>query len=433
MEPTRKTDTFPVMGMHCAACAHNVERMLLGVDGVAAATVNLAAATVAVDYDPARATPEAMKAAVGRAGFGLITEDPDTAERQKAEAERRYRRSLSRRCMVAWCFTAPLMAVMLLAHTAWTGWLALALTLPLLVYSTLPFFTAAVRAARAGQTNMDTLVAVSTGIAFLFSLAGTLLPDVWTARGLTPPCYYEATAMITAFVLTGKVMEERAKHRTGEAIRALMGLQPRTARVVLPDGTEGTYVLDPGTYYFALGNGAHEALNNVLLAQGECAPAATEAALRAARDLGLYTVYNPAPARPVPDDLWTSIDLVCLNETECQIVCGVLPSDDKTCLEAARLLRAQGAGAVVITLGAAGSFGLGLDGAVLRIPAAQAPAVVDTTGAGDTYIGALVAGRVRGLSLEESMRWGAAASALTVSRLGAQQSIPTAAEVEASR
>lgn len=238
MEPNRKTDTFPVMGMHCAACAHNVERMLLGVDGVAAATVNLAAATVAVDYDPARATPEQMKAAVGRAGFGLITEDPDTAERQKAEAERRYRRSLSRRCVVAWCFTAPLMAVMLLAHTAWTSWLALALTLPVLVYSTWPFFTAAVRAARAGQTNMDTLVAVSTGIAFLFSLAGTLLPDVWTARGLTPPCYYEATAMITAFVLTGKVMEERAKHHTGEAIRALMGLQPRTARVVLPDGTE---------------------------------------------------------------------------------------------------------------------------------------------------------------------------------------------------
>ena len=114
-------------------------------------------------------------------------------------------------------------------------------------------------------------------------------------------------------------------------------------------------------------------------------------------------------------------------------MCGVLPVDDATCLEAARLLRGRGAGAVVITLGSAGSFGLGSDGAALRVPAAQAPAVVDTTGAGDTYIGALVAGRVRGLSLEESMRWGSAASAIAVSRLGAQQAIPTAAEVEAFR
>lgn len=172
---------------------------------------------------------------------------------------------------------------------------------------------------------------------------------------------------------------------------------------------------------------------DVFLTQGECGPAATEAALRSAHDLGLYTVYNPAPARPAPDDLWPSVDLVCLNETECQIICGVLPTDDETCLEAARLLRAKGAGVVVITLGAAGSFGLGADGAVLRVPAARAPEVVDTTGAGDTFIGALVAGRVRGLSLEEAMRWGAAASALTVSRLGAQQSIPTAEEVEAAR
>lgn len=171
---------------------------------------------------------------------------------------------------------------------------------------------------------------------------------------------------------------------------------------------------------------------DVFLTQGECDPAATEAALRAAHDLGLYTVYNPAPARPAPDDLWASVDLVCLNETECQIVCGVLPSDDETCLEAAQLLRAKGAGAVAITLGAEGSFGLGADGVALRISAARPPEVVDTTGAGDTFIGGLVAGRLRGLSLEDSMVWGAAAAALTVSRLGAQQSIPTAEEVEAA-
>ncbi len=238
MIPPLKTDTYPVVGMHCAACAHNVERMLLGVDGVTEAHVNLAAATVAVSYDPGRATAEQMRTAVGKAGFGLITESPDAAERKQAEAERRYRRSLARRCAVAWAMTVPLMAVMFIAEGVWMRWATLVLSLPVVAYSTRPFLTAAWRAARNGQTNMDTLVAVSTTIAFLFSLAGTLLPDVWTSRGMTPPCYYEAAAMITAFVLTGKLMEEHAKHRTGEAIRSLMGLQPRTARVVMADGSE---------------------------------------------------------------------------------------------------------------------------------------------------------------------------------------------------
>lgn len=171
---------------------------------------------------------------------------------------------------------------------------------------------------------------------------------------------------------------------------------------------------------------------DVFVTQGECDPATTEAALREAHELGLYTVYNPAPARPAPDDLWPCVDLVCLNETECQVMCGVLPVDDVTCLAAAGRLRELGAGCVVITLGAAGSFGLGADAAPSRVPAAPAT-VVDTTAAGDTFIGALVAGAVRGMTLEESMRWGAAAAAIAVSRLGAQPSIPTAEEVEAAR
>ena len=170
---------------------------------------------------------------------------------------------------------------------------------------------------------------------------------------------------------------------------------------------------------------------DIFVTQGECDPAATEAALRAAHEQGLYTIYNPAPARPASDDLWPCVDLVCLNETECQIMCGVLPVDDTTCLAAARRLRELGAGTAVITLGAAGSFGLGPDGEPVRVPATPAN-VVDTTAAGDTFIGALAAGRARGFSLAESMEWGAQASTLTVGRLGAQPSIPTAAEVEAA-
>ena len=233
-----------------------------------------------------------------------------------------------------------------------------------------------------------------------------------------------------------------------ELIRGLEGSGTDVVLVRrLPDVTTGVAVIlrTGGENRIVLHAGANHALaatdvaadlrrigekNDVLVTQGECDPTATESALRVAHELGLYTIFNPAPARPVPDDLWSCVDLVCLNETECQIMCGVLPKDDATCHTAARRLRELGAGAVVITLGASGAFGLGADGTPLRVPAAPAT-VVDTTGAGDTFIGALAAGRVRGLSLAESMSWGALAAALAVSRLGAQPSIPTAKEVEA--
>lgn len=169
---------------------------------------------------------------------------------------------------------------------------------------------------------------------------------------------------------------------------------------------------------------------DVFLTQGECDPDATAAALHEAHGLGLYTVFNTAPASPVPDEVWPDVDLVCLNETECEVMCGILPSDDGACRAAAARLRELGAGTVVITLGSQGSFGVGPDGEEVRVPAVPTQAV-DTTGAGDTFIGALVAGRARGLSLEESMRRGSAASSISVSRLGAQQAIPTVEEVEA--
>lgn len=216
----------------------------------------------------------------------------------------------------------------------------------------------------------------------------------------------------------------------------------------LPDAATGVAVIlrTAGENRIVLSAGANHALaaddvvsdlrrigqrGDVFVTQGECDPAATEAALRAARELGMRVLYNPAPARPVPDDLWACVDLVCLNETECKLICGVLPTDDETCHAAADWLRGRGAGAVVITLGAAGSFAVGPDGTELRVPARETH-VADTTAAGDTLVGALAAGSARSLSLEEALRWGTAAAAITVSRIGAQPSIPTAAEVEAA-
>lgn len=170
-------------------------------------------------------------------------------------------------------------------------------------------------------------------------------------------------------------------------------------------------------------------LGDVFVVQGECDLATTAEALRLAHDLGCFTVLNTAPAWDVPRGAWQHVDLACMNETECELVCGILPSDDKSCQAAAELLRSWGAGSVVITLGSSGAAAVDDDGAFIRVPAAVAPQVVDTTAAGDTFVGALAAGRARGFSLAKSMRWGAAVSAVTVSRLGAQPSIPTADEV----
>lgn len=171
------------------------------------------------------------------------------------------------------------------------------------------------------------------------------------------------------------------------------------------------------------------AAGGVFIAQGECDLAATAGALACAHELGFYTVFNPAPACDLPAGAWPAVDLVCPNETECQMLTGILPTDDASCVAALNALLDKGAGAAVITLGGAGSVTLGDDGELLRMPALSST-VVDTTAAGDTFIGALAAARLEGLPLFECMAAGARASAVTVSRLGAQQSIPTRAEVE---
>lgn len=200
-------------------------------------------------------------------------------------------------------------------------------------------------------------------------------------------------------------------------------------RIVLSAGAN--HLLGPGDVARALREAAEP--GDVLLVQGECDEAATLAALREARALGMFTVYNPAPARPMPDAAWADVDLVCLNETECELMCGVRPDGERGCELAAARLRELGAGSVAITLGSAGSVGFDAadPGTAVRVPAARAE-VVDTTAAGDTYIGALAAGRAAGMPLAEAMAWGSAAAALTVGRLGAQQAIPTADEVEAT-
>ena len=230
--------TIPVLEMSCAVCAANVESTVRALEGVRAANVNFAAGTLQVEYDPAVITPAVMQQAVQAAGYDLIVEEENVAERQEQEQRKHYR-SLLRRTIVAWGLCVPLMLCgMVWMHEAWSPWVQLVLTLPVLLFSGRSFYLTGWRQARHGKANMDTLVALSTSIAFLFSLFNTLCPQVWSERGLEPHVYYEAASMIVAFVLLGKTLEERAKGSTSSAIRKLMGLQPNTARLVEADGTE---------------------------------------------------------------------------------------------------------------------------------------------------------------------------------------------------
>lgn len=167
---------------------------------------------------------------------------------------------------------------------------------------------------------------------------------------------------------------------------------------------------------------------DVFLTQLECGYGATCDVIRSAHARGMYVIVNVAPPRDLPDDVWGCIDLVCVNETECEAITGVLPEDEQTLERGLRLLAAKGVATPVITLGGRGSAVLA-EGGVLRAPARKIDPV-DTTAAGDTFIGALASAHVTGLALEEGMQWASAAAALTSLRPGAQQAIPVATQVD---
>lgn len=231
------TKLYPVTGMHCAACAGNVERIVRKQEGVESASVNLAAATLTVTYNPDIVSPQQLKEAVMRIGFDLII-DEDNSVQEQEEAEQSYYGQLERKTVVAWIFALPVAVLgMFLMNVPGVNWWMLLLSLPVILYSGRSFYMNAWKQATQRTSNMDTLVALSTSIAFLFSLFNTFYPEFWYSRGLEPHVYYEAATVIIAFVLVGKLMEEKAKGKTSTAIRKLMGLQPRTARVV-KDGRE---------------------------------------------------------------------------------------------------------------------------------------------------------------------------------------------------
>lgn len=235
----RETETkvLPVLEMSCAVCAGNVESTVQALSGVEKASVNFAAGTLTVTYNPSVITLEVMQAAVQAAGYDLIVEAEDPVAMQEEKARMHYK-ILRRNTIGAWTLSIPLALLgMVFMHVPFGNWIMMVLALAIMIFFGRSFYVNGVRHALKGKANMDTLVALSTSIAFLFSLFNTLCPGFWLGKGLEPHVYYEASGVIIAFVLLGKLMEERAKNSTSSAIKGLMGLQPKTTRLVT-DGRE---------------------------------------------------------------------------------------------------------------------------------------------------------------------------------------------------
>ena len=235
----RETETkvLPVLEMSCAVCAGNVESTVQALSGVEKASVNFAAGTLTVTYNPSVITLEVMQAAVQAAGYDLIVEAEDPVAMQEEKARMHYK-ILRRNTIGAWTLSIPLALLgMVFMHVPFGNWIMMVLALAIMIFFGRSFYVNGVRHALKGKANMDTLVALSSSIAFLFSLFNSLCPGCRLGKGLEPHVYYEASGVIIAFVLLGKLMEERAKNSTSSAIKGLMGLQPKTARLET-DGRE---------------------------------------------------------------------------------------------------------------------------------------------------------------------------------------------------
>ena len=227
-------EAFPVTGMSCAACASSVESILSHTKGVQQAEVNFATELVWVEYEESL-SPEDLHEALKKVGYGLLWSTDDSgdelAEAQK-KAHEEYYQQVKTRTIASILLSIPVVIIgMGFMDWQFGRWISLVLSLPVLFYFGRHFYVNAWKQARHGQSNMDTLVALSTGIAFLFSLFNTLFPQVLLSRGYEVHVYYEAAVVIIAFVSLGKWLEERAKSNTSTALKKLMGLQPKNVHI----------------------------------------------------------------------------------------------------------------------------------------------------------------------------------------------------------
>ena len=235
---------FPVQGMGCAACVARVENTLKACQGVSGVSVSLASNTAQVDYDPDRTTPAALQQAVRSAGYELLVDGTDDEADSEAEIARQDAYKSLKKDTVLACVLAALVMLISMGFNDFPGkgFVLWGLATPVVFWCGRRFFKAGFSALRHGSANMDTLVALSVSISYLFSVFNLLFPQVWTSQGLEAHLYFESATMIVAFILIGRLLEERAKHSTTAAIRKLMSLQEKHSMACPGD----TLLVKPG-------------------------------------------------------------------------------------------------------------------------------------------------------------------------------------------
>ena len=233
-------NTYPVLGMSCASCAARVDKTLNGLPGVYQATVNYATAIAQVEYNPKVCSDAILQSAVQDAGYDLLVDTGEDVTNKAEEIRLARYRKIKRRTVVALLLSLPIMVISMffedISSLKYVLWI---LATPVVFGLGREFYINAWRQLKHGTSNMDTLVAVSTGIAYTFSVFNLLFPDFWLSRGIEPHIYFEAASVIIAFILLGRLLEERAKQNTSTAIKKLIGLQPKTVTITV-DSDERT-------------------------------------------------------------------------------------------------------------------------------------------------------------------------------------------------
>ena len=236
--------TFPVMGMSCAACAARVDKALNHQPGVRHAAVNYAAATATVEYDSDCCDEASLQQAVQAAGYDLLIHTDEHTADEVEQAHRQKYQALKFRATWAIVLSLPIIVIsMVFMNMPYAGLVTGILATPVVFWLGRSFYINAWKQLKHGAANMDTLVALSTGIAYLFSVFNLLFPDFWLSRGIEPHVYFEASSVIIAFILLGRLLEEHAKGNTTSAIKKLMGLQPKTVNLV-----NGEWTMENGEF-----------------------------------------------------------------------------------------------------------------------------------------------------------------------------------------
>jgi len=237
------TLNLPVLGMSCAGCAHSVEERVATLPGVEEASVNYASQTLKLSYQPKSLQLELLQKAVQDAGYDVILDNVNGAQKQEEVQEQEYL-SLKRRLIFSAVLTIPIVILgMFMMNLPYANFIMFTLSTPVLFLFGRSFFKNAYKQALHSRANMDTLVALSTGTAYLFSAFNTFYPSFWHSRGLHPHVYFEAAAVIIVFIMLGKVLESGAKANTSSAIKKLMGLQPKTL-ILFEAGVEKEISID---------------------------------------------------------------------------------------------------------------------------------------------------------------------------------------------